>query len=84
VQPTGGHWGAALWSLFRGEGWPFGPDSVLGRLFHVGATEGWLDAGGHLTRTAIQDATRTILLLVFLAIALLVHLAWRRKAQEGA
>ncbi|MDH4046047.1 MAG: sodium:calcium symporter, partial [Gemmatimonadota bacterium] len=84
IQPTGGHWGAALWSLFQGEGWPFGPDSVMGRLFHVGSAEGWLDANGRVTRTAIQDGTRTVLLLVFLGIAWLVHLAWRRKAREAA
>jgi hypothetical protein len=57
---------------------------VLGRLFHVGSTEGWLDASGGITRTAVQDATRTLLLLVFLGIALLVHFAWRRKAREAA
>ncbi len=76
-----GRWSAAVSSLFAGEGWPWAPDSVIGRVLHVGdPSYTWWDANGSLTRAFVQDATRTLLLLVFLACAFLVWKAWRRKA----
>lgn len=83
VQPVGGHWGAAFWNLFGGDGWPFAPESVVGRVFHLGATPGWFDADGRITTTLVQDLTRLVLLAVFLGLALLVHVAWRRKGRPS-
>ncbi len=80
VQPTGRSWGAAFRSLFAGEGWPFAPESVLGRIFHFGDPRyAWFDAGGQPTAALVQDSTRLLLLVVFLACAGLVWKAWRRQ-----
>lgn len=82
VQPTGRAWGAAFWSLFQGRGWPFAAESVIGRVLHVGNPEwAWFDEAGRPTADLVQDATRILLLLVFLGCALLVHRAWRRRAR---
>lgn len=80
LKPVG-RWSAAVTSLFTGDGWPWAPDSVIGRVLHVGDPNyTWWDANGGLTRAFVQDATRTLLLLVFLTCAFLVWKAWRRKA----
>ncbi len=79
IQPAG-RWGDAVRSVFGGEGWPFAPTSVIGRVLHVGDTDyRWLDEQGHFTSDLIQDGTRLLLLLVFLGCAFLVWKAWRRK-----
>jgi len=79
IQPTGRSWGAAFRSLFAGEGWPFAAESVLGRIFHLGDPRyAWFDAQGQPTAALVQDGTRLLLLLVFLACAALVWKAWRR------
>jgi SNF family Na+-dependent transporter len=81
VEPVG-RWGAAFAALGTGQGWPLSPDSVLGKLLHVGGDARWLDAQGRVTRALVEDATRLLLVAVFLACALLVHVAWRRKARS--
>jgi hypothetical protein len=79
IQPTGRTWGAAFRSLFAGKGWPFAPESVLGRIFHLGdARYDWFDTVGHPTAALVQDATRALLLVVFLACTALVWKAWRK------
>lgn len=79
IQPAG-RWGDAVRSVFTGGGWPFAPQSVIGRVLHAGDPEyRWLDAQGRFTNDLIQDATRTLLLLVFLGCAFLVWKAWRGK-----
>ncbi|UCF18665.1 MAG: sodium-dependent transporter [Gemmatimonadota bacterium] len=83
IQPMGRAWGAAFRSLFAGEGWPFAPESVLGRILHLGdPTYAWFDALGQPTVALVQDGTRLLLLLVFLACAALVWMAWRRMEGE--
>jgi len=83
-QPTGGSWLDAFGSLFAGHGWPFAPESVVGRVFHLGdAAYTWRDSAGNLTRAFVQDATRLLLLLVFLGFGGLVWLAWKKKRKEG-
>ncbi|MBI1851444.1 MAG: sodium-dependent transporter [Planctomycetes bacterium] len=74
VQPAG-EWGVAARSLASGHGWPLAPDSVIGRVLHVGAT-----AGGR--SPLVQDFTRLLLLALFAGCAFLVWLAWRRKRAE--
>ena len=81
IKPVG-RWSVAVGSLFTGDGWPWAPDSVIGRVLHVADSRyAWVDPGGHLTRAFVQDATRMILLLVFIGFAVLVWAAWRRKAR---
>lgn len=82
IQPEGS-WGAAVGSLFRGEGWPLSPASVIGRVLHVGEADyRWFDDSGGLTRAFVQDATRLLLTLVFATIGVLVWKAWRSPARR--
>jgi len=82
VQPVGGNWGAAMWSLFDGGDWPYAAESVIGRIAHIGDTPGWLDADGNVTRVMVQDVARLVLLLVFAGLVLLVRQAWKRKERR--
>ncbi|MGD2154602.1 MAG: hypothetical protein PVG79_15130, partial [Gemmatimonadales bacterium] len=83
IQPIGRSWGAAFSALFAGEGWPLAPESVLGRISHAGdARYAWFDALGQPTAALVQDATRALLLAVFLACTFLVWRAWRRRKGE--
>jgi SNF family Na+-dependent transporter len=80
IQPTG-EWGDAISSLLHGGGWPFAPQSVVGRVFHVGdASYTWFE-NGHVTRAMVQDVTRLLLLTVLGCIAVLVRNAWRRRGR---
>jgi SNF family Na+-dependent transporter len=83
IEPAG-RWGAAVGSLFSGQGWPFSPTSVIGRVLHVGEDYRWLDESGELTRAFVQDATRVLLTCVFFAFAFLVWKAWRNKEPRDA
>jgi len=77
VKPAGA-WGAAMASLTSGQGWPFAPDSIIGKIVHAGGTYAWFDAAGRGTRDLVIDLTR-VLLTVILAICMgLVWRAWRR------
>ena len=82
LKPVG-RWSEAVGSLFTGHGWPWAPDSVIGRVLHVGDSDyAWRDAAGRFTRAFVQDATRLLLLIVFLLCAVLVWQAWRLKARR--
>jgi NSS family neurotransmitter:Na+ symporter len=84
IEPAG-RWGEAVRSFFTGGGWPLSPSSVIGRVLHVGQQEyRWLDESGAFTKSLVQDATRFLLLLVFLGCAFLVWKAWRLKARRSA
>jgi len=73
-------WATAFSGLFGGEGWKLAAESVLGRLLHAGDPDyHWFTPTGQGTPALIQDATRTLLLLVFAACTGLVWYAWRRK-----
>jgi len=78
-----GRWGDAFRSFGAGSGWPLAPDSVLGKVLHVGVDGRWVDPGGQLTSVFVQDATRLLLALVFLGCAGLVWLAWRLREERG-
>ena len=83
IEPVG-RWGEAVRSLFSGGGWPLAPSSVIGRILHVGDPDyRWIDASGELTRAFVQDATRLLLALVFIACGFLVWKAWRLKERNG-
>jgi len=74
-RPAGDDWMAALGGLFSGEGWSFDAGSVIGRILHVGETE-------YGDRALIQDLTRGLLLLLFVACGFLVWWAWRLKEKK--
>lgn len=79
IQPAG-EWGAAFRSLFSGGGWPLAPGSVIGKILHVGEPNYvWTDAEGFRTPAFVQDITRLLLTVVFLACSFLVWKAWQRK-----
>ncbi len=80
VKPVDGAWRSAFEGLANGRGWPFAPDSVFGKLLHSGEpSTAWFGPDGLPTRILVQDATRTVLLLVFAACAFLVWLSWRHR-----
>ncbi len=83
VQPAGAEWGKAFGSLASGNGWPLSPDSVIGKVFHVGDTYAYFDAAGRGTKALVQDITRALLLAVFAACTFLVWYAWRRKERRS-
>lgn len=78
-------WGEAFGKLFSGQGWALAPDSVIGKIFHVGTSKAWFDPEtGQGTRVMVQDITRMLLTLLFLVVALLIWGAWRRKSRRPA
>jgi SNF family Na+-dependent transporter len=80
-----GDWGQAFGSLFSGQGWPFAPDSVIGRITHVGVDHyAWFDANGRATEGFVRDITRMLLLAVFILCCFLVWRAWRLKARRAS
>ena len=83
IKPAG-TWDAAFSALGSGQGWPLAPDSVIGKVFHVGTTYAWFDAAGRATPALVQDITRTLLLAVFGLCAFLVWKAWRLKERRPA
>jgi SNF family Na+-dependent transporter len=82
MMKPAGEWSAAVTALVDGRGWPLAPDSVIGKVLHVGVDGSWFDESGNATPMLVQDATRLLLTAVFLGIAFLVWLTWRRKARE--
>jgi SNF family Na+-dependent transporter len=82
IKPDAGDWGAALSGLFSGEGWSLAPDSVIGKILHVGVEDyKWFDAGKP-TRAMIEDVTRILLSVVFATCGLLIWKAWRMKEEK--
>ena len=80
VKPTGA-WGEAFASWTAGSGWPFAPDSVIGKLVHAGSTYAWFDAEGRGTRELVIDLTRLLLTAVLGGCMALTWLAWRRRGR---
>jgi NSS family neurotransmitter:Na+ symporter len=83
VQPAG-RWGDAVARAVRGDGWPFAPASVIGKVLHVGDADYRWFADGVPTTDLVQDAVRMLLLAVLLVLALLVRYAWRHRPSEAA
>lgn len=82
LNPVGGDWSGAFSSLASGEGWPFDPGSVIGRVLHTGGEYEWFDETGRGTRVLVQDLTRILLLIVFGLCAFLVWKAWQNKRRS--
>jgi SNF family Na+-dependent transporter len=84
IKPAGA-WGEAFASFFSGGGWPFAPDSVIGKIFHIGVDNyRWFDDAGRGTPFLVQDMTRLLLMVVFAACGYLVYRAWRLKEGKAA
>jgi SNF family Na+-dependent transporter len=85
LSPANRDWSAAFNSLFSGNGWPLGSDSVIGQILHLDVPDYKWFVDGSPTREFVVDATRILLTMTFLAIAWAVHVAWRRRrAQKRA
>lgn len=84
INPQDGDWGAAFASLTSGNGWPFAPGSVIGKVMHAGGEYTWFDASGRGTPALVQDLSRFVLAIVFAACAFFVWKAWRRKKEMQA
>lgn len=75
IKPSG-DWAAAFASVSSGNGWPLAPDSVIGKVLHVGVADyRWFNNAGDGTPYLVQDLTRMLLLVVFMAIAYFVYRA---------
>lgn len=83
IKPAGGDWAAALAGLFSGDGWQLAGDSVIGKVFHVGEERYVWFEGGRVTAALVEDATRALLLGVFLVWVFLTRKAWRRARGRG-
>jgi len=84
IKPEGA-WGAAFGSLVSGHGWPLAPDSVIGKILHVGVDHyTWFDENGRATPGFVRDITRMLLMIVFALSGFLVWRAWRLKARRAA
>lgn len=83
VKPAG-DWSAAVGSLLSGGGWPFAPDSVIGRVFHAGVADyRWFNEQGYATPYFVQDLTRVFLLILFAICGFLVYKAWQLKSRAA-
>jgi NSS family neurotransmitter:Na+ symporter len=83
IKPAG-DWSAAFASLFSGDGWPLAPDSVIGRVLHIGVDDyRWFNDAGYGTPYLVQDGTRLFLLAVFALCGYLVYKAWQLKPGKG-
>jgi len=86
IKPTGA-WGEAVTTLLSTGAWPLDPGSVIGKLLHVGATEGSF-SDGEITKVGVENLSRIVLVTVFVLIAVLVRRAWKGRTitherQEG-
>lgn len=73
INPVGGDWIAGFHSLFSGNGWLFDQKSIIGHLFHIGIKDTSYVIDGRLSSIFYTDMSRLLLLLVFIAIAILVY-----------
>ncbi len=84
IKPAG-TWPDAVRSLLEGDAWPLAPNSVIGRVLHVGEEDYvWFDAQGYGTNALVADLTRLLLMSVFIFCALIVWKVWRDKARRAA
>lgn len=85
VLKPAGAWDAAFATLTSEGRWPLAPDSVIGKILHVGEKDyRWFDDKGAGTVHLVVDMTRVLLSLVFLTVAVLVWNAFRKRPQEAA
>ncbi len=82
-KPANSEWVGALSSFVRGNGWPLANDSVIGTILNKGIADKRWFVDGMPSQVFVIDATRLLLLGVFLGIAFLVYRAWRRKEKAS-
>lgn len=82
IQPASGDWGSAFGNFFAGKGWDFAPGSLIGKLTHAGADYTWFH-NGQFTAEGVKDATRILLLVVFVALSVMVAKAFKDKREQA-
>jgi SNF family Na+-dependent transporter len=83
IKPAG-EWSVAFSSLASGGGWPLAPDSVFGKVLHIGVADyRWFNDEGFGTPYLVQDMTRLLLSVVFAACGFLVYRAWQLKGRRA-
>lgn len=84
VTPKNGNWDAAL-----SGNWTLDDSSIIRKITNAGLREQIATATDAATRTTLEDtllyvnASRLLLVLVFLAISLLVYVAYKKRLKEG-
>ncbi|MDQ7817900.1 MAG: sodium-dependent transporter [Melioribacteraceae bacterium] len=76
-------WPTAVSNLFSGLGWPFAPESVIGKIFHVESDKYKWIVDGAFTGDFVKDITRLLLAATFILISYMVYFAWKKKNMEG-
>jgi SNF family Na+-dependent transporter len=75
ISPVDNSWVLAIRSLFQGEGWPLAPDSIIGKVFHIGVEEVDWFVNGVPTGMFFVDMSRLLLLVTFLGICWMIRKA---------
>ncbi|NUM69874.1 MAG: sodium-dependent transporter [Ignavibacteriaceae bacterium] len=74
ISPVGGEWSQAFSQLFSGNGWPLAPDSVIGKIFHIGVED--------RDNIWVTNLTRMLLMSVYLLFGYLTYKAWKLKLKK--
>ena len=82
IKPQGGEWGSAFSSLSCGNGWPLAGDSLIGMVCNTGISDKRWFIEGMPTTVFIKDATRLLLLAVFLGVGVAIHIAFKRRKRS--
>lgn len=84
ISPEGGNWIAAVSGLFSGNGWPFGSDSIISKIFHLHEPDRSWFVDNQITRVFIIDMTRLLLLALFIGLSGLVYRAVKNRRRLSA
>ncbi len=74
ISPVSGEWSQAFHQLFSGKGWPLAPDSVIGKIFHIGVED--------RENIWITNLTRILLMSVYFLFGYLTYKAWKLKLKK--
>lgn len=87
--PVGNEWATALGNLFAGDGWTLDNNSIIKQVMNTGLREQIAAATDAATRARLEDnlyyisGARILLTSVFVALGVLVYIAYRRRVAEG-
>lgn len=82
IKPEGGEWSKAVYALSCGEAWPLACDSLIGMVSNMGVKDTSWFIDGRPTTIFIKDATRLLLLAVFIGVGIAIHVAFRKKPSK--
>ncbi len=83
-KPLNGDWTTEFGRLFGAGEFRLAPDSVLGKLLHLGEeSRPWFE-NGRATRRLVEDGTRALLLATFITCCLVVRASFRKNGRNRA